>query len=163
MSPHSNRELDCHVDSTSPEFNHPPDTPIFDPLNLRTRVFRHPQACWRPRRRTVLTIALIALVASSLFFLKGLASSNSKNVQRWDYAHPKSIITSTKGPTATAKTATVTETTTVYHHSVAPKLDPVVFFLIIWSETSAVEGAILIKVSERGVIYLRFVFGLILQ
>lgn len=130
MSSHSDLELDSrHVNSA---LNYPD----------RTRTWL------KPRRRTAITAALISLILFSLFFLRGVASSDSKDPsQRWDFVDPQPFIGSSTIDITSTKTATPTQTNTVYQ-SVTPRLDPVVFFLIIWSESSAVEAAILIKVRE---------------
>jgi hypothetical protein len=149
MSLHYNGGLDPNVDlaHVSSSFSHQPEpgTPAFALLST------HGPRCrqgWRLRKCTLFIFASIVLILSSLFVLNGFA--NLKRAQPWDHSDPQPFVqsdTQFKGTTATTTITApaITETITVYQTAI-PKLDPVVFFLIIWSETSAIEGAVLIKV-----------------
>ncbi|KAF5386674.1 hypothetical protein D9615_001742 [Tricholomella constricta] len=98
---------------------------------------------WRPRRRKLLALTYIAIVFSLLLFLAEFSSSTKSTVRLESPGSPSSngiYITTT----TTISAPGVTETAIVYQN-VAVKPEPVVFVLIIWSESSAIEGALLIK------------------
>ncbi|TFK42828.1 hypothetical protein BDQ12DRAFT_710052 [Crucibulum laeve] len=98
----------------------------------------HPfSMCWSPRRRKLLAISLLAFVVALLLFANELTTSDLSKV----------IPTLSVADRALTMTTTVTApaaTQTVYRDVIVTP-EPVVFVLIMWSEVSAAEGAILIK------------------
>jgi hypothetical protein len=98
---------------------------------------------WRlVRRRKLVPLACIAFILSLLLFFRELLGS-SKDVEQLKFSQPPSFVAHTDiSPPTTLTAPTVTNINTVSDDE-----EPVVFILIIWSEPSAAEGALLIKVS----------------
>jgi len=90
---------------------------------------------WRLRRRKLIPLACIALFLFLLLFFAELWEPT--DVKRLEATSPSFVINPT--PT-TLGTSTITSADNIYNQE-----EPVVFSLIIWSEQSAVEGALLIK------------------
>jgi tellurite resistance protein TehA-like permease len=96
---------------------------------------------WRLRRRKLIPLACIALFLFLLLFFAELWEPT--DVKRLEATSPSFVINPT--PT-TLGTSTITSADNIYNQE-----EPVVFSLIIWSEQSAVEGALLIKVSPLAI------------
>ncbi|KAG6910905.1 hypothetical protein DXG01_006588 [Tephrocybe rancida] len=112
---------------------------------------------WRPRRRTKCLVALLAIIFSLYLFFAEFTDSESPTptlkqmlTTKLEVPRPHSFKASHKVHTITSITTTtitapiVTETVVV-HQDVVKTPEPVVFVLITWSESSAIEGAVLIK------------------
>lgn len=128
MSHHSHRE--------SPNVGDEPITSILPSVDDKSF------SSWRLRRRKLVPLACIAFILSLLLFFRELLSS-PKDVEQLKFVQPPSFVTNTDIPTSTTITAPTATNTDIVHHDE----EPVVFVFIIWSEPSAVEGALLIKVS----------------
>jgi len=101
---------------------------------------------WRPRRRKLVPLAFIALILSLLLFFKEFSSP--KDLNQWRSAQPPSFVAETDIFASTTHTAPTATNTDIVHKDE----EPVVFTLVIWSEPSAAEGALLIKVSPLAVL-----------
>lgn len=102
---------------------------------------------WRsPRRRKILILALVALFLSIILFIQEFVPWKGFT---YDWTPTTNAAYPPARPgTPTTSIPSVTETVTVYHSVVvAPKADPVVFVLIMWSESAAEEGLLLLKAS----------------
>lgn len=128
-----------------------PDTDvpnIASPLNRLTGSAQRTQIWRSPRRRKLFGLGFLALVLASLLFFKESASLTDI-LQEWESAalpiiSPSATVTSSPpSPPIATGNATVLD-------SVVEKAEPVVFVLIMWSEASAREGALLIKVCSAG-------------
>lgn len=123
---------------------------------------------YSPRRRKFLFLAAITAFLGLLLLARGTGYSlddfhDRKTVEAVDVADASPLtITQTytvtnAGPTVTetftAQAPTITETVTIYKYG-ASKADPVVFVLIMFSEDSASEGAILMKVSRSSLCWI---------
>lgn len=86
---------------------------------------------WRPRRRKLVPLACITLILSLLLFLREFLNS-PQDIEQLKFVQPPSFVPN-------ASTTSITPS----HNE-----EPVVFILIIWSEPSAAEGALLIKASH---------------
>ena len=99
---------------------------------------------WRLRRRKLVPLACIALILSLLLFYRELLSSSKdagqlKSVQSPSFNAPNTNISTS---TTLTESLPAADTDSVHHAE-----EPIVFLFIIWSEPSAAEGALLIKVS----------------
>ncbi|KAG6841202.1 hypothetical protein C0991_000864 [Blastosporella zonata] len=112
---------------------------------------------WRPRRRTKVLVAALLAITFSVFlffaeFVDPTTAATSIATEKLQPELPKqhSFKASHKVHTVSSITTTtitapaVTETVVLYQ-DVVKKPESVVFVLVIWSESSAIEGAVLIK------------------
>ncbi|RDB21518.1 hypothetical protein Hypma_011350 [Hypsizygus marmoreus] len=109
-----------------------------------------PPRWWRLRRRRLLPLAFVVVFLSLVLFLAEFAGS-TKSVGQLQSAEPPAFKNLEKVPSITTTTVTTTITapavteTAIVHQNVTVVPEPVVFTLIMWSESSAAEGALLIK------------------
>lgn len=99
---------------------------------------------WRLRRRQLAPLACITLILSLVLFLREFLSS-PQDIEQLKSAQPPSFV-----PNADLSASTALSTPSPINTEITPSHDedPVVFVLIIWSEPSATEGALLIKASR---------------
>lgn len=119
---------------------------------------------WRsPRLRKLLILGCVVLFLSLAFFLKELGGPERTVDELASGPPPSHIVAAPVTITTTFTAPAVTETVYVYQDvATAPNVDPVVFVLIMWSEASAAEGALLIKVSTLTFRYLpMFIRGIV--
>ncbi|KAJ6611795.1 hypothetical protein B0H10DRAFT_1808896 [Mycena sp. CBHHK59/15] len=96
------------------------------------------------RNRKFLVLGLAALSIALFLVLRDLASL-SVHTKEWQQAAPPSFVAAaTVTVTTTVSAATVTETVQALTE-VAPRVQPVAFVLIAWSEDAASEASLLIK------------------
>lgn len=141
-----------HTNNNSSE-----ESPFMSPSSSSTSPFSHSSDSWTfllPRRpRYVITLAIVALTGLFLWLHAGpLPHEHERervDLEPFEFEvlqnPPPSPLVQVLPPTTITVTApAVTETVTIQRSS--RTLEPVVFSLIMWSESSAIEGALLIKV-----------------
>jgi hypothetical protein len=101
---------------------------------------------WRLRRRKVIPLACLTLILFLLLFFAELWAPT--DVKRLQTTSPPSLVIDTDVPPST----TLSPSTIASADNVHDQEEPVIFTLIIWSEQSAVEGALLIKVSPLAIL-----------
>lgn len=131
------------------------ETPFISSSSSSSSLFSQSSDSWTfllpRRRRYVFTFAIVALTGLVLWLQAGTPPQENRHVELEPSelevlrSPPPSPLVQVLPPTTITITApVVTETVTIQRSS--RTLEPVVFSLIMWSESSAIEGALLVKV-----------------